>query len=131
MTDYVRVNIDEGAVEAMFRDWSSPVGLYIADLTQRAEDTAKVIAPVSPKGSKYAPPGYLKSRIVGTTEHYTDDKGYVLGLVGIPLRAGSRYPYPFVNNPSGKTWNKGHRTFRRAMAKFLNEALAAAVNRGA
>lgn len=125
----VRVDIDQGAVDAMFRDWSNDIGRYIADLTARTEVVARIAAPVSPRGSKYAPPGYLKTRIAAAHKHNPD--GTILGLVGVPLRSGSRYPLPFVSNPSGRTRNANrvrgvvrHYGYRPAAAKFLSEALA-------
>jgi hypothetical protein len=123
MADTVRVDMDETAIEAMFTDWSSPVGLYIERLTQEVETVARDTAPVSARGSKYAPPGYLKSRVFAARQHAAD--GTLMGMVGVPLAKGSRYPLPFVSNPSGKTWNRGRRTARRADNKFLIAALDA------
>ena len=124
----VRVEIDEAAVHAMFSDWDSPVGQYIEKLTQEVDGAAQMFAPVSMYGSEYAPPGYLKSRIRTARQHHPD--GTLLGMVGIPLVKGSRYPLPFVNNPKGETRNANkiagvvrHYGYRRADNEFLLKAL--------
>lgn len=129
----IRVNIDQAAIDAMFRSWSNDIGRYIADLTERTETLARIAAPVSPRGSTYAPPGYLKTRIAAA--HKFNPDGSILGLVGVPLRSGSRYPLPFVVNASGRTRNanrlKGvtrHYGYRTAAAKFLSDALATAMS---
>jgi hypothetical protein len=59
--------------------------------------------PVSPIGSKYAPPGYLASRV--TPDYNHNDDGTILGLVGIPKIGtnSNRYPYPFINSGKGGT----------------------------
>ena len=119
--------MDDAAIQAMFTDWNSDVGVYISDLTERVHAAAVATAPVSPRGSKYAPPGFLRTR-VAQTHKQADDTGYVLGLVGVPLRAGSRYPLPFVDNEQGVTRNanaRGHYGFRPAVNRFLQRALAA------
>ena len=62
-----------------------PVGQAIADAAQAVEDTAKIIAPVSAKGSPLSPPGTLKARTrVSEGRHHDPVTGYVLGLVGSP-----------------------------------------------
>lgn len=121
----VRVDIDQAAVDAMFADWGSGVGQYISRVTEEVQAAARARAPVSSRGSKYAPPGYLRSRVNVAHQHAPD--GSVMGMVGVPLSKGSRYPLPFVANPAGKTRNRGHRTARAAADYFLARALASVV----
>jgi hypothetical protein len=128
MAGSVRVEIDEAAVAELTRDWTSPVGLYIERLTEEIEGAAKAMAPVSRKGSRYAPPGYLRGRI--RTAHQFQPDGTIFGMVGIPLNQGSRYPLPFVSNPKGTTRNANkvngqvrHYGSRAAANKFLLRAL--------
>jgi hypothetical protein len=128
VADTVRVDISEAAVAGLLSDWSGPVGIYIAELTSRAEAAAKAMAPVSAKGSRYAPPGYLKSRVRTAHQHAAD--GTLLGMVGVPLVAGSRYPLRFVDNPKGVTRNaskRGRYGTRSAANRFLVAALYAAL----
>jgi hypothetical protein len=124
----IRVDMNQSAIDAMVSDWSSPVGLYIERLATEVQQVAKDMAPVSPRGSKYAPPGYLRSRVHLAHQHRPD--GTVFGMVGVPLSKGSRYPLPFVDNPRGATRNAnkaGGRTrrygYRRAADRFLLDAL--------
>jgi len=102
-----------------------PVGQAIADAAQAVEDTAKIIAPVSAKGSPLSPPGTLKARTrVSEGRHHDPVTGYVLGLVGSP-----RYPYNFVANPSSKkgyTFNRGRRSTRWADDRLLEFATRSA-----
>ena len=121
MTD---VTIDEAAVAAMFSDWSGDIGRYIASLTDEAEASAKALAPVSVRGSRYAPPGTLKRQIHSVYGH--GDDGAVMGLVGISRSATKGYPYSFVNPASGKVRNANqHGLFgsRREANGFLFKAL--------
>lgn len=129
MADNVRVEIDQAAVDALFTSWESPVGVYIERLTEEVHAAALALAPVSPVGSKYAPVGYLKTRVAIARQH-DDATGVVLGLVGVPLHAGSRYPLPFISNPRGSTRNAnqhGHYGYRAAQDRFLLVALASVV----
>lgn len=129
MTDW-DVEIDAAGMaelEAELHVWTSDIGHYIEQKTEEVHAAAVAMAPVSPKGSKYAPVGFLKTRVAVTTEHHTTD-GRVLGLVGVPLRAGSRYPYDFVANMWGVTRNAnqyGHYGLRPARNYFLSRALVA------
>lgn len=116
-----RIEISESAVHDLVTSWDSPVGAYIAQVTSEVAEAARTMAPASPRGSKYAPPGYLKTRIAAVTDKHADD-GAVRGLVGVPLHLGSRYPLPFIDNPSGRTRNRNG-TFRRADNAFLLRAL--------
>ena len=97
------VSIDDAAVAEMFSDWDSDIGKYITELTDKAEGVAKGLAPVSSRGSKYAPPGTLKRQIHSVYSHGPD--GSVLGLVGISRSATKGYPLNFVWNAAGKTRN--------------------------
>lgn len=82
-----RVEIDEAAIQEMLRDWQSPVGRAIQDATQIVEDTARISAPVSPKGSKLAPIGFLKANTRQSLDLHHDADGVIMGLVG-----AARYP---------------------------------------
>lgn len=120
----VRVEMDENAIEAMAKEWSSPVGQAILDATSIVEDTAKVTAPVSPKGSRRAPSGYLKANTRESMTLHHDDNGYVLGLVGAP-----HFPLDFIRNSvsnKGFTWNRGWRktgSFRPGNNRYLDDSL--------
>lgn len=123
----VRVVMDEAAIHAMASDWTSPVGQYIERLTEEVFGAAKVTAPVSPRGSKYAPPGYLRGRVNIAHQHQPD--GVLLGMVGVPIkggRGGNRYPLMFICNLRGSTRNAnqyGHYGYRVAQNYFLLRAL--------
>ncbi len=117
----VRVVVDERAVRELFSDWNGPVGKAVAAMTDEVEAAARIMAPVSARGSKYAWPGYLKAWTREAVEHHYDDQGFVLGLVGAPV-----YPYAFVSNfhsRKGYTVNRGHRSVRRADDRYLDDAL--------
>lgn len=116
-----KVEIDESAIKEMMRDWESPVGRAIQDATQIVEDTARISAPVSPKGSKLAPIGFLKANTRQSLELHHDADGVIMGLVGSP-----RYPMNFISNPTsrkGFTWNRGHKTFRPGDNQYLDDSL--------
>lgn len=116
-----RVEIDEAAIREMLKDWDSPLGQAIQDAVDVVEDTARVTAPVSPKGSKLAPPGFLKENTRQSLEQHHDDEGIIMGLVGTP-----RYPGNFISNPTsrkGYTWNRGHGSTRPGDNQFLPDAL--------
>ncbi len=120
------VSIDQRAIDAMFSDWDSDVGRAIRAATDVVADAAVAMAPVSPVGSKYAPPGYLKEHTrQAVTLHHGDD-GHVLGLVG-----AVRYPFSFISNAKGYTDNpragrrRGRASRRRAEDNYLGRALDA------
>ncbi len=119
----VRVEVNDAELAALASDWSNGIGAFIAERTAEVAATARALAPVSDRGSKYAPPGYLKSRVNTARQHAPD--GTILGLVGVPLASGSRYPLPFVANPKGATRNRNGRGTRPAANYFLLRALAA------
>lgn len=122
------VNISDEDVRALFSDLDGPVAKIIEAATERVGDYQRETAPVSPAGSKYAPPGFLKSRTGPAQElHHDPDTGFVTGYAGTPTnRHGGAYPYPlsFISNPSGSTWNRGRKTKRPARNRFIQEALA-------
>jgi|SRR5579859_8294403 len=117
----VKVTIDEAAVRALFSDWDGPVGDAIERATREVEDTAKILAPVSPTGSKLSPPGALKASTRQSLERHYDDNGFCMGLVGAP-----RMPYNPLANPTshkGWTWNRGRHSTRPGDNNYLDEAL--------
>ena len=120
----VRVDISQVAVDALASDWDGPVGRAILDAVGIVEDTARITAPVSRKGSRRAPPGYLKSHTRQSVTLHHDDNGHVLGLVG-----AIRYPFDFIRNPTsnkGFTWNRGHEitgSFRPGNNRYLDDSL--------
>lgn len=116
-----RVEIDETAIQAMLRDWDSPIGSAIQDATQIVEDAARISAPVSPKGSKLAPIGFLKASTRQSAELHHDAEGIIMGLVG-----AAAYPYSFIANPTshkGYTWNRGHASTRPGDNNYLSDSL--------
>jgi hypothetical protein len=111
----------EAQLQVMLRNWDSPLGRVFQDATQIVEDTARIAAPVSPKGSKLAPIGFLKATTRQSLERHHDEDGIIMGLVG-----ASRYPYNFIANPTshkGYTWNRGRRTFRPGNNDYLKDSL--------
>lgn len=114
-------NLDVQVAE-ICADWNSSVGQAVSDRVREVEARAKALAPVSAKGSKYAPPGYLRSRVISVRTHSPD--GSILGRVGVPKGAGgNRYPLMFVSNAKGFTVNRGHGSLREAHNLFLSRAL--------
>jgi hypothetical protein len=97
-----RVYFDPAWADEYVSDWSNEFGEHMAELTEDVNSVAHVLVPVSTTGSKYAPPGFLFSRIKSAYEF--DGDGKILGLVGIPKAGanGSRYPFPFINAASGR-----------------------------
>jgi hypothetical protein len=123
-----RVVIDEAAIAALISDWDNGVGRFVAERVAEIEAVAKAVAPVSARGSEYAATGYLRSRISTAYQH--DASGRILGLVGVPLSGGSRYPLDFVVNERGVTRNANkagghvhHYGTRPAVNAFLIRAL--------
>jgi hypothetical protein len=126
----IRVDVDPAAVRELFGDWNGPVGQAVQRVTEVIESIAKMEAPVSRDGSKFAWPGYLKAFTRESAEHHYDDEGHVLGLVGAPS-----YPYSFIANPAsrkGYTVNPrsakrpGRATRRKADDRYLERAIEAA-----
>jgi hypothetical protein len=124
----VTVVIDEAAIAAMARSWDSPVGEAVMAATERVEDWQRFTAPISPRGSRYAPPGFLKSRITSAEPVHHDADNVILGLAGTRTnRHGGAYSYPlaFISSDSGWTANRGGRSKRRAANRFITDAIAA------
>lgn len=116
------VQIDESYVEWLRTAPDSPVVKALDEAGDELLAEAIALAPASPVGSRYAPPGFLKTRIAKTGVKHADD-GSLEVLVGVPLRLASRFPLPFVDNPSGITWNRGHKSARLADDDFLGRAV--------
>jgi hypothetical protein len=111
----------EDQIQAMLRNWDSPLGRAFQDATDIVEEAARIAAPVSPKGSKLAPIGFLKATTRQSLERHKDDEGIIMGLVG-----ASRYPYNFIANPTshkGYTWNRGRKSYRKADNDYLKDSL--------
>ena len=127
MTD-ITVTVDPAALRDLFRSWDGPVGQAVGQVTAEVEEIARFLAPVSATGSKFAPPGYLKSSTRESAEHhYSDDGSSVMGLVG-----ASRYPFNFISAKSGYVANPrsgkrpGKGSSRRADDDFLARAIDSA-----
>lgn len=121
--------IGPDAIAELCATWESNVGQQVAVVTDAVHAMAVAMAPASPRGSKYAPPGFLKTRVA--VAHKVDD-GQIVGLVGVPLHAGSRYPLPFVDSSTGTARNANriggkvrHYGYRAAANHFLLRALNA------
>jgi hypothetical protein len=126
VADDVRVDIDLKAIDEMARRWDSPVGEIIRDATSHVEDTQRILAPASLRGSRYSPPGHLKRTIREAEPVHFDDAGYILGLSGTAtVRHGGSWPYAlaFISNDAGRTANRGRRSYRRAENRFIENAL--------
>lgn len=127
MADDIVVHIDPAAVREIFHDWNGPVGEAVEQVTREVVDIARALAPVSPVGSKFAPPGFLKAGTRTSAEHHYDDQGQVLGLVGAP-----QYPFNFIASHAGITANprsgrrRGRASVRRATDDYLARAIDAA-----
>jgi hypothetical protein len=126
MTDEIRVDIDPRAVDELFRDWHGPVGQAVQQVVDEVVGLARSMAPVSPVGSRYAPPGYLRDFTRESAEHHYDpDTGNVLGLVGAP-----QYPFNFIASHSGFTANprSGKHPGRGSRRKATDDYLARAID---
>jgi hypothetical protein len=128
MADDITVTVDPAAVRDLFRDWNGPVGQAVDEVTREVAEIARELAPVSPVGSRFAPPGYLRANTRTSAEHHYDETtGEVLGLVGAPV-----YPFAFISNDKGFTHNPrsgkraGRASVRKATDDYLDRALDAA-----
>jgi hypothetical protein len=108
----------------MFSDPDGPVADIIREATERVGEAAKAMAPVSPRGSRYSPPGKLKAGTGAEADLRTDAES-VYGRVNTPS-----YPYDFIkgttqnaNRIDGVVKHYGHRDVDKP---FLTEALFAA-----
>lgn len=125
----VQVEISEAAVLAMYCDTDpyGPIGRIIQAATERVGDYQQLTAPVSPVGSKYAPPGFLRSATGAAQELHTDPAtGFVIGYAGTRTnRHGGGFPYPlaFISNPAGRTRNRGGKSWRAAVNRYIQRAL--------
>jgi hypothetical protein len=126
MAEDIRVDVDQRAVAELFRDWNGPVGEAVQQVTEIVEDTARFLAPVSPVGSKFAPPGFLKTWTRQSIEHHYDPQtGEIRGLVGAP-----QYPFNFIASHSGFTANprSGKHPGRGSRRKATDDYLARAID---
>jgi hypothetical protein len=126
VADDIVVIVDPAAVREMFRDWGGPVGQAVDEVTREIADIAQALAPVSPHGSRLAPPGFLREHTRPSAEHHYDDAtGEVLGLAGAPV-----YPFAFISNVHGFTHNprSGKRPGRGSVRKADDDYLARAVD---
>jgi hypothetical protein len=94
------VHIAEDIAEPFLADWSSSVGQAVEETTEALLKAAKGFAPVSKRGSKYAPPGTLRDQVHSVQTHGTD--GHVLGLVGVSRSKTRGYPLNFIASASGR-----------------------------
>lgn len=131
-------SVNEEAILQMGMDWTSPVGEIIRAATEHVVNAQTGMAPVSPIGSRYAPPGYLRSRIHAANPDHFDDEGRIMGLAGVAVnRSGGAWPYPlrFISMPSGRISNpyinrktgrplsNKPRTYRASANYFIRNAL--------
>ena len=130
MAREIRVDVDPAAVRELMSDWNGPVGQAVEQVTAEIEDIARFLAPVGRKGSKFSPPGHLKTWTRQSVEHHYAPDGTVQGLVGAPV-----YPFAFISNfrsHKGYTVNPrsarhpGRVTTRRADNDYLSRAIEAA-----
>lgn len=133
------VEIDYEAINEMARSWNSPCGTIIRAATEHVESTMRATAPVSGKGSRYSPPGHLKSTVrTAVPDHHNAD-GVILGLAGVGVnRSGGSYPYaarfinmfpatiisnPYIDRRTGLPIRGRKKTYRPAHNLFLVESL--------
>ena len=108
----------DAQVQAMLRNWDSVIGRAFRDAVDIVEETARIGAPVSPKGSKLAPTGFLKANTRQSLDLHYDEDHVILGLVGVP-----RYPHNFISSKEGFTWNRGRKSYRPARNRYLPDSL--------
>jgi hypothetical protein len=131
LADVADIQMDEEAIRELYSDTEGPIGEIITAATEVVGRYAQATAPVSPTGSKAAPPGFLKGTIGPASQLHHDDvygTGFVMGLAGTHTnRRGGGYPYPlaFISNPKMFTWNRGKRSFRLARNRFIQQAAIA------
>lgn len=121
----VTVDINEGYIQWLGAAPDSPVNVVLDAVADLVLEAAKAHAPVSRRGSRYAPPGFLRSKII-VAERERDDSGELARFVGTRLNkhGGARnYPFPFIANDAGLTWNRGRKSRRSAINYFIAEAL--------
>lgn len=111
--------LDPEAIKEWARE-SPELRNRLADVADEIADTARVNAPVSPRGSRYSPPGKFKA--TGFTSTVKDDSE------GIPfgLAKEAAYPGAFLGNKARRTRNAnkwGHFGYRPANRLFLKEAV--------
>jgi hypothetical protein len=82
------LSVEEQLAE-MTSDWDSPIGVAIAEITDELAATMKATAPVSSRGSKYSPPGAMKSSTHGSRHIGKNSRLY--GLASTP-----RFPGNFI-----------------------------------
>lgn len=134
------VEIDYEACMEMGRDWSSPVADVINAATEHVAEAQFLTSPVSPKGSKYSPPGHLRATIHAAMPGHHDSEGRIMGLAGTKVtRSGGGWPYParfinmtvkatvisnpYINRRTGKPIKGRKKTFRSAHNTFILDAL--------
>ncbi len=104
----VRVVMNEQAIRDLFYEWGgdNPVAEALGATGDVVLARAIAGAPVSRRGSKYAPPGFLRSKLVAEDGH--SDDGEIAVYVGTHTnRRGGANPYPFafIYNADGTTLN--------------------------
>jgi hypothetical protein len=116
-------NLDPEAIREWARE-SPELRNRLSDISDEIADLARVTAPVSPRGSKYSPPGSFKA--TGFLSTVRDDSD------GIPygLSKEKAYPGAFLGNSSRRTRNANrirgvvkHYGWRSATRLFLHEAV--------
>jgi hypothetical protein len=117
------VTVNQAGIDWLRTSDDSPLVDVLNDVADIILGEAVGLAPFSARGSKFAPPGFVKSHLTKSGLTHLDD-GSIAVLVGSRTnRHGGAWPYPlaFV---TGSTWNRGHRS-RRLADKFLRRALDA------
>jgi hypothetical protein len=123
--DNVHVDLDQDAIDAMFSDPDGDIARAIYEAADEITQVARALAPISSRGSRYAPPGTLKRQIHSVHGH--NDDGDVAAFVGISRTTTRGYPLNFVWNSKGSTFNRGHHSSRPASNAFLLRALETTV----
>lgn len=112
------VVVDPQALYDLLHDPAGPVGDILRDIGDQVAAEAVLTAPVSPRGSRYSPPGELKAETRRSYEVHVDDNGELIVFVGSP-----RFPHNFIDSASGFTRNRGGRSVRRADNHYLEDSL--------
>jgi hypothetical protein len=99
----VTVILNPAGIDELMSDPYGPVAVILEEAADVVLAAAKGSAPVSKRGSKYAPPGKLKSEVRKSHLGHADD-GTLAMWVG--YGKSGIYPGAFVNNSQGFTRNK-------------------------
>lgn len=121
----VRVELNASFIPWLASAADSPVNIPLDAVAELVHTAMKAHAPVSPVGSRQAPRGFLRSRIV-VADKENADNGELIRYIGTRInRHGGADPVPldYIANDAGFTWNPGRKSRRSATNYFIPKAL--------